>query len=67
LTAPTLHEITLRNYLKLNQCDPFDDHDAAADDMSDCFDFNQTPLAPPVTGLKGEPVERPYLSPSQMP
>jgi hypothetical protein len=35
--------------------------------MSDCFDFNQTPLAPPVTGLKGEPVERPYLSPSQMP
>jgi phospholipase C len=30
---------------------PINDHDATADDMSDCFDFNQTPLAPPVSGL----------------
>jgi phospholipase C len=27
---------------------PLNARDAASDDMSDCFDFNQTPLAPPV-------------------
>jgi hypothetical protein len=26
---------------------PLNARDAASDDMSDCFDFNQKPLAPP--------------------
>jgi phospholipase C len=29
--------------------------DAAADDMSDCFDFAQTPLPPPVPSAGGDP------------
>ncbi len=33
--------------------------DAAADDMSDCFDFTQTPLPPPSLGATGGPTPSP--------
>ncbi|MGE5072993.1 MAG: alkaline phosphatase family protein, partial [Anaerolineae bacterium] len=38
---------------------PMTTRDAAADDMSDCFDFSQTPLPPPDFSMAGGPMPSP--------
>lgn len=42
---------------------PISQRDATSDDMSDCFDFTQTPLPPPSLGQSGGPTPSPKPKP----
>ena len=46
---------------------PLNARDAASDDMSDCFDFTQTPLPPPTFTLQAKPKPKPRPKPKPKP